>query len=212
MRLVWTKAHSGIRGNETSDLLAKRGADPLSGSPPHTVLPAFRVARKTIASLCLSLWRREWSAYPGGRMTKHFLPGPNPTQVSPLIQLDRVSLSQCIGFLTGHNDLRYHHSLRNPDICNACRFCGGGAETSSHLYAECPSFSTTRLHITGSYVLPIPITGWICDQLFTFLRVPAIARALSGLTPDYLRGLTAEWSESDPDPDGSDSSSSSLLE
>ena len=145
-------------------------------------------------------------------MTKHFLPRPNPSQVSPLIQLDRVSLSQCIGFLTGHNDLRYHHSLRNPEICNACRFCGGGAETSAHLYAECPSFSTTRLHITGSFVLPIPIIEWTCDQLFTFLRIPAIARALSGLTPDYLRGLTAEWSESDPDPDGSESSSSSLLE
>ena len=91
--------------NEAADLLAKRGADPLSGSPPHTVLPAFGVARKKIASLCLSLWRREWSTYPGGRMTKHFLPGPNLTQVSPLIQLDRVSLSQCIGFLTGHMTL-----------------------------------------------------------------------------------------------------------
>ena len=201
-----------MRGNEAAYLLAKAGANPQSDSAHHDVLPAFGVVRRGIAALRLSMWTEEWAAYPGGRMTKHFLPKPNPIQVSPLIQLDRVSLSQCTSFLTGHNDLRYHHSLRDPEVGNTCRFCAGEAETSSHLYAECPSFSVTRFHITGSFFLPIPIEDWTHEHLFTFLKLPSISQAMSGLTPDYLRGLTVEWSESEPDPDGSESSLSSPSE
>ena len=92
-----------------------------------------------------------------------------------------------------------------------CRFCGETPETAAHLYAEYPRFSVSRFHIIGVCQTPIPIPEWSPEQLLTFLRLSPITQALQGLNPEYLRGLSLAWSESDPDLNGSTTLEDSLL-
>ena len=137
-------------------------------------------------------------------MTKEFLPHPNPTRVLPLLTLDRTTLTQCIAFLTGHNNLRYHRSLREPGTPSLCPFCGLSPETSAHLVAECPRFATLRFDTTGSFSLPYLPTSWTVDQLVSFLQHTSISTAMDD--PHTLPFIIEhDWSDVDPDPPDSNS-------
>ena len=78
-------------------------------------------------------------------MTKDFLPYPRPDVVHPLLSLLRPTLGRCVAFLTGHNNLRYHLSLREPGTPSACRFCFQAPETAAHLLPIVPGFLLSAL-------------------------------------------------------------------
>ena len=136
-------------------------------------------------------------------MTKEFLPAPNLARVLPLLSLDRTALTRYIAFLTGHNNLHYHRSLREPDTHPLCRFCDLFPETSAHLFAECPRFATLRLDTTGSFSLLSLSTSWTVDQLLSFLDHTSVSAAMDDL---HALPFTIEhdWSDVDPDPPDSD--------
>ncbi len=49
-----------------------------------------------------------------------------------------------IQIITGHNWLRRHESLQNPEVEPDCRLCLEDEETSWHLMAECPALWKSR--------------------------------------------------------------------
>ena len=103
-------------------------------------------------------------------MTKDFLPFPNAGLVGPLLDLDRLTLTLCISFLTGHKNLGYHRSLREPGADSQCRFSGLAPKTAAHLYSGCPHLSGLRFDFTGYFVLPNLPDSWSVDRLVSFLR------------------------------------------
>ena len=143
-------------------------------------------------------------------MTKEFLPQPNSLQVGPLLALDRVTLTRCISFLTGHNNLHYHRSLREPDIPSECRFCLLAPETSSHLYAACPRFSTLRFDLNGIFSVPSLPPVWTVDRVVSFLQHRPILSAMDD-TLEFAPPIEHDWSDIDPDPPDSNSSDMSVI-
>ena len=140
-------------------------------------------------------------------MTKAFLPRPCSDRVLPL---DRPTLGRCVAFLTGHNNLCYHLSLREPSTSPDCRFCFLSPETAAHLYVDCPRLFGFRFGLGGLFSIPSLPDLWTVEQIVTFLSHPPISAAM-----DDPHGLPFviehDWSDVDPEPPDSDSSLSPPL-
>ena len=140
-------------------------------------------------------------------MTKAFLPRPNSGHVRPLLALDRTTLSRCVAFITGHNNLRYHRSLHDPDTPSGCRFCAMSPETAAHLYANCPRFLGLRFDLSGLLYLHHLPDSWSVDRMVSFLSHAPISAAMDDahILPFVIEH---DWSDVDPDPPDTGSSSS----
>ena len=143
-------------------------------------------------------------------MTKDFLPRPNSSLVAPLLDLDRITLTTCLSFLTGHNDLRYHYSLRESGVSPGCRFCLLAPETSAHLYADCPRFSTLRFALNGLFHIPDLPSTWTVDRIISFVKNNHISLAMTN-TLEFPPPNEHDWSDIDPDPPDSISTDSSVI-
>ena len=198
-------ASSGIQGNDRADSLAKAGT--LADSPESTYLPLCPLShsRGLVSHAIHETWANHWTEYTGGRMTKDFLPRPSSSQVLPLLSLDRTTLGRCVPFLTGHNDLHYHLSLREPGTSPTCRFCSLSPETAAHLYADCPRLSSFCFGLCGSFFIPSLSDSWTVKQITTFLSHLPVSTAM-----DDPHGLPFviehNFSDVDPEPPDSDSS------
>ena len=98
-----------------------------------------------------------------------------------------------------HNHLQYHHSLWEADVSPECRFCLLAPETSSHLYAACPRFSTLRFDVNGLFHIPWLPPDWTVDRVVSFLQKHHISLAMDNafeFPPPNEHG----WSDIDPDP------------
>ena len=133
-------------------------------------------------------------------MTKIFFPQPREDISTEILRLDRDTLSLCIAFITGHNNLGYHHNLRDPLVSNRCRFCQEEVESASHLLASCPRLNLLRFNIIGVYQLNVGLDLVDSVQLVSFISNPAVNAALRGLQPEYLLRPPEDWSDTDPDP------------
>ena len=166
--LVWIRAHVGHPGNERADCLAKEDTSPENVNKAWVKLPGNSLKKKS-AIRAHSVWIREWLDYKNARMFKQFYPSINLDMSDALIGLCREDLTNIITMISGHNDLRYHFSLRNPNTDPNCRLCGDPRETFFHLYTDCPRLNTLRFNVTGKYNLG-DAAGWSPDTIIQFIR------------------------------------------
>ena len=138
--LVWIPAHKGHVGNERADELAKQGSrKPLSehGSTfrkPHVALKA-KLKRHMYED-----WGKEWSGMSTANHARSFYGGPNPGKAKFVYKLARLELGRFVRIITGHNNLNFFQTKIGLFNDPACRFCGRGDETITHLMAVCPKF------------------------------------------------------------------------
>ena len=144
----WVPGHSNIEGNETADLLAKRGAESsFTGPEPWCAVPQKRLFEN------VHIWSNEetlrwWTSQTGLRQAKRFI-SPCTKKFIELLKLPKSDLRILTGFYTGHFQLRYHLNKIGLSIDSLCRFCGEKDETSEHLLCECDVFSRRRYKILG---------------------------------------------------------------
>ena len=152
--LVWIKAHVGHVGNERADELAKRGTE-LGDEDIVWVARPFLDLTQSIEDKVRKSWTLRWESYKEARMSKQFYKHPCSSQAKQLLKMCREEITIIITTTTGHNDLRYHHSLRNPTIPPICRLCGLEDETFFHLFTTCPRLNENRFKVTGVYQLHV---------------------------------------------------------
>ena len=152
VHIQWIKAHVGHPGNEIADQLAKRGAStpaPVSGPGPHGRVP-YSFIKNILRNHLLDAWSDAWIHREPCRQTKIWFPQPDLRKSHIIMSLDRITLGKVIRWITGHNFLRRHQNLLEPDIftSSTCRLCFDDDETSSHLLLHCPILDITRNKIT----------------------------------------------------------------
>jgi len=142
--LTWVKAHVGISGNESADILAKR-ATMLKANDPN--LPTAPVhIRTAITKFSSANWTTYWTGRRDCRQTKLWFPVPNHKESKHILRLKRQDFGLIVRWLTGHCFLaRHEHIINNEDpICSKCYI---DDQTPWHLLKECPATKNIRSDI-----------------------------------------------------------------
>jgi len=152
--LFWVPGHSGVRGNEIADELARKGSTNHFVGPE----PAVGVSRQCIRRKIQCWLDRQhlvrWRGLVGTiRQAQELISGPNITARTALMSFNRAQSRVVTGLLTGHNTLRRHLHIMGLLDSPLCRKCGAGEETSAHVLCECEALAALRHIYLGAFFL-----------------------------------------------------------
>lgn len=140
--ITWIPSHSGYRGNEKADQLAKQGANSDS-QPEREVGVPYQEGCNVLNELIKKEKREAWTSSRGLRWTKELLDRFTDGWSKKTLHLDKRKTKQILGLFTGHYNLRcYTHKIKEDR--NLCRWCGEKEETPSHFLCKCPNLAGYR--------------------------------------------------------------------
>ena len=136
--LQWIPGHSGIRGNEAADALAKRGA----ALPQPDVPVTYETAVQIIKTNIQEDWLNDWANNTTGRVVHSYMSKPNPKDA--INKLQREDQSIIFRLRTGHVQLNKHLSRIKKDHPASCPLCSHPSETVEHHLLECTQLKDLR--------------------------------------------------------------------
>lgn len=177
--IKWVKAHANHTGNEFADALAKSGT---TNSQNRTELaPPRKEAYRKITEASYDCWKHRWVSRTDCRQTKIWFPAPNRSASAHLTKLGRQDLGLVAQFVTGHNWLRRHDSIVNPNADPLCRLCQEAEESAFHIIGECPALWRSRREIFKTDLLDEK-PEWKVTQLTRFINSDGV-RTLTARPP-----------------------------
>ncbi|RVE41603.1 hypothetical protein evm_013751 [Chilo suppressalis] len=150
LTLQWIKGHSGSRGNDAADCLAREGSSRTAIGPEPIIPIPYRQLRTWIRERSQRQHDDYWSKLTDCRQAREAVPKVNLQLTRKLIRLPRQALKQIVGILTGHGYFNKH--LCNIGISDSplCRACLEADETSAHVLLECRGVARQRTSLMGS--------------------------------------------------------------
>ena len=149
--LLWIPGHSEIKGNNTSDKLAKLAVRENFTGPEPVVGVSRRLVTEEINSWLTEEHQKEWNMATGCRQAKALMGTMlNSKRAAELRKLGKNEVTALVEILIGHGNLGYHRHKIGLTNSPLCRLCGVDDETSAHILCHCPAIACKRLALTGS--------------------------------------------------------------
>lgn len=146
LQICWVPGHTGVDGNEEADELARNGASTDYIGPEPVCGLNWSASRAAIGEWKRFQHKRYWNGLNGLRQSKNLIDITKPVDVSCI---KKQELRKVVGYLTGHNSLRYHLYNIGMSTETDCRLCNIGIETSTHILCECRALDRIRYEICG---------------------------------------------------------------
>lgn len=148
--LQWIKGHSGSRGNDEADGLARRGSE-MDPAGPEPIIPIpFNQVRSWIRNKTANLHQQYWASIRDCRQSREAFPVLNPRYSRKLTSLKRDKLRQIVEIVTGHCQLNKHLFTLGITDSPLCRGCMSKEETPAHVLLECESVAPQRAEHLGT--------------------------------------------------------------
>lgn len=146
VKFYWVRAHTGIKGNERADELAKFAALQDKTAPIYDAIPA-QTAKWLLRQRSIELWQERYSGEKTGAITKLFFPDVRLAHHT-LKKLKNDNIMAQI--FTGHGGFgEYLHKYGYRDD-PACDCDDNSNENIIHILCECPKFIISRYDLEMS--------------------------------------------------------------
>jgi ribonuclease HI len=142
----WVKAHSGERGNERSDQLAKEAAS--SQRLIEYKLINESAIKSIIRQRSLRKWNEQWKETHNGALTKMYFPTIEDRMKINNQNIFNYKFTQ---FLTGHGNFRQYLKRIGVESSAECE-CGKGEETPIHLIFDCDKLLVQRQQMVNESI------------------------------------------------------------
>ena len=147
--LQWIPSHCDIPGNESADMLAKKGA---SQEQPNLPV-SLNTCKQIIKSNTKIEWLNTWASSNKGRAIFPYITQPNIKD--PINSLGRKDQVIIFRLRSQHVQLNMHLNKINPEHAPVCALCPEPYETVKHFLFECPALDDIR----KIYLPPSPDLG-----------------------------------------------------
>lgn len=136
LTLIWTPAHSRIRGNDKADILARKGLK--NTQLEYELELENKTIDETIKDRSKKIVRTQWNIT-GNKMkhAKKYIEGFNDERAKELLKSSRKEIRVITGILTGHGITRSYLKQIGKAADDKCRYCKDGRETMRHWLEEC---------------------------------------------------------------------------
>ncbi|XP_043480435.1 uncharacterized protein LOC122510089 [Leptopilina heterotoma] len=172
LSLIWVPGHSGIKGKERVDVLAKTGSETkfIGPEPAVAIMPCL--VKGAIERWGEKEHEKYWANVGVGRQAKTLLGlALNKRRASDLLKLDKIRVRTVVRLLTGHGLLNYHQHKIGRQVSPMCRLCGESNETSTHILSECPALARIRLCSWGQAIIdPKQVSNLSIVEILDFWR------------------------------------------
>ena len=146
LNLRWIPSHSGIKGNEEADRLAKVSVGQV---PNHRFAGLASLQRKVTKDDTLREWTTEWNRSTKGQYLRRIdttIPGPHVRKLYDHLPRQRAGLLAQLRI--GHNWLKTFSKRRKFSDDDRCE-CGA-IETLVHVFIDCPKLREPRRQLRES--------------------------------------------------------------